>query len=224
MPRAALFDMDGTLYDSMPNHVAAWQQMLAEAGIKVEAEEILLAEGRTGTDTVRMIFRRHLGQEIPDDECRRLYRRKAELFTGMPAVCLMPGAQELVGAVREAGMITVLVTGSGQNSLLHRLEEDFPGVFPENRRITAYNVTQGKPHPEPYLRGMEMAGVSPSEAMAFDNAPLGVQSASAAGAFTVGVITGAIPPESLVNAGADIVFTSMRECAAEVSASLSGGM
>lgn len=222
MPRAALFDMDGTLYDSMPNHVAAWQQMLAEAGIKVDSEEILLAEGRTGTDTVRMIFRRYLGQEISDDECRRLYRRKAELFACMPPVCLMPGAQELVGAVREAGMITVLVTGSGQNSLLHRLEEDFPGAFPENRRVTAYNVTHGKPHPEPYLRGMEMAGVTPSEAIAFDNAPLGVESASAADAFTVGVITGAIPQESLVNAGADIVFTSMRECADVVSAFLAG--
>lgn len=212
-PRAALFDMDGTLYDSMPNHVKAWQQMLREAGIEVEPAELLLAEGRTGTDTVRQLFMRHLSQEISDEDCRRLYRRKAELFTSMPPVTLMPGAQKLVKAVRDAGLTTVLVTGSGQGSLLERLEADFPGAFPQNRRVTAYNVSRGKPDPEPYLKGMEMASVLPRQTIAFDNAPLGVQSACNAGALTIGIVTGPIPPQSLVDAGADIVFNSMPQCA-----------
>ncbi|MDE7032402.1 MAG: HAD hydrolase-like protein, partial [Muribaculaceae bacterium] len=98
--------MDGTLYDSMPNHVKAWQQMLREAGIEVEPAELLLAEGRTGTDTVRQLFMRHLSQELSDEDCRRLYRRKAELFTSMPPVTLMPGAQKLVKAVCDAGLTT----------------------------------------------------------------------------------------------------------------------
>lgn len=215
--RAALFDMDGTLYDSMPNHVRAWQQMFGEMEINIEPAEILMAEGRTGADTVRMVFNKHLDRDISDDECRRLYRRKAQLFAGMPPVALMPGARKLVEACRRAGLITVLVTGSGQNTLLERLEQDFPGAFPENRRVTAYNVTHGKPAPEPYLKGMEMAAVRPFESIAFDNAPLGVRSAASAGALTIGVVTGSIPPESLAEAGADAVFTSMQRCADDLA-------
>ena len=212
--------MDGTLYDSMPNHVKAWQQMLRESGIEVEPAELLLAEGRTSTDTVRQVFMRHLGREISDEDCRRLYRRKAELFTAMPPVTLMPGAQKLVKAVRDAGLTTVLVTGSGQGSLLDRLEEDFPGAFPQSRRVTAYNVSRGKPAPEPYLKGMEIASVLPQQSIAFDNAPLGVRSACDAGALTIGVVTGPIPSQSLSDAGADIVFTSMPECADTIAEAL----
>lgn len=214
--------MDGTLYDSMPRHVKAWTQMFSEAGIEIEQTEILLAEGRTGRDTIRKIFRERRGKEMTDDDCTRLYARKAELFAAMPSVSLMPGAQQLVEAVRQAGLTTVLVTGSGQGSLLGRLEEDFPGAFPENRRVTAFNVTHGKPHPEPYLRAMEMAGVQPWEAIAFDNAPLGVESGAASGALTVGILTGPIPPQALADAGADIVYPSMQDCADSLAEYFSG--
>lgn len=219
-PKAALFDMDGTLYDSMPRHVAAWTQMLAENGIEIEPVTILMDEGRTGTDTVRDIFRKHCGIDISDDECRRLYRRKAELFAGMAKVDIMPGATKLVRAAMDAGLTTVLVTGSGQGSLLGRLDSDFPGAFPENRRVTAYNVTHGKPHPEPYLKAMEIAGVRPHEAIAFDNAPLGVRSAAAANALAIGIVTGPIAPDALHMAGADAVFLSMQECADSVADAL----
>lgn len=198
--------------------------MLREAGIDVEPAELLLAEGRTGADTVRRIFKSHLGREVSDDDCQRLYRRKAELFTSMPPVTLMPGAQKLVKAVRDAGLTTVLVTGSGQGSLLERLEEDFPGAFPQSHRVTAYNVSRGKPAPEPYLKGMEIASVLPHQAIAFDNAPLGVRSACDAGALTIGVVTGPIPPQSLADAGADIVFTSMPECADAIADALNSAM
>lgn len=213
-PLAALFDMDGTLYDSMPGHVKAWQQMFGDEGIEIEPLDILMAEGRTGTDTVRQIFLDRRGRRISDDDCRRMYSRKAEIFAAMPPVPLMPGAHRLVQAAAKAGLITVLVTGSGQKNLFERLEQDFPGAFPPERRVTALNVTHGKPSPEPFLKGLELAGVQPHQAMAFDNAPLGVLSAARAKVLTIGVVTGPIPAQALTDAGADAIFLSMSECAA----------
>lgn len=213
-PKAALLDMDGTLYDSMRGHGYAWLTMLNEFGIPATLTEILLSEGRTGKDTVEGLFRKYLNREATPEDCERLYRRKAEIFASLPPHELMPGAQQLVTELQRRGLTTVLVTGSGQGSLLDRLNTDYPDAFPADRRVTAYSVTHGKPHPEPFLRGMEIAGVEPRQALAFDNAPLGVESASRAGAITVGIVTGDIPVESLIEAGADIVYTSMPECAA----------
>lgn len=212
-PRAALFDMDGTLYDSMPGHAKAWLTMLDELGIQSTETEILMAEGRTGRDTIKMLYDKYLHRDATDDDCRRLYARKSELFAALPPVNVMPGAQQLVSQMIADGLTTVLVTGSGQNTLLNRLPQDFGDAFPADRRVTAHNVEHGKPHPEPFLRGMQLAGVEPRQAIAFDNAPLGVESASRAGALTVGIVTGNIPVEALVEAGADIVYTSMPECA-----------
>ena len=124
---------------------------------------------------------------------------------------LMSGAKEAVGEVLRAGVPSVLVTGSGQASILERLAADYPEAF--KLRVTAHDVIHGKPDPEPYLKGMEMAGVDNTHAVAIDNAPLGVESASRAGAFTIGVRTGPIPAETLAAAGADIVVSSMAECA-----------
>lgn len=212
--KAALFDMDGTLYDSMPRHAKAWLTMLAEKHISATESEILLAEGRTGRDIVRLICEKYQHRHASDEECSAWYERKAELFRSYGQPDLMPGAIELVEAVRRAGLTTVLVTGSAQGSLLGRLANDFPGVFPPERRVTALNVSHGKPLPEPFLRGMEMAGSSPADTIAFDNAPLGVESAHRAGCYTVGIVTGNIPVEALREAGADLTFPSMAACAA----------
>ena len=114
---------------------------------------------------------------------------------------------------KEVNMRRVLVTGSGQRSLIDRLEKDFPGAFTSSMMVTSRDVKCGKPHPEPFIKAMEMARVRPSQAIAIENAPLGVKSASAAGAFTVAVTTGPIPREELIKAGAAIVFDSMEQCA-----------
>ena len=78
--------------------------------------------------------------------------------------------------------------------------------------MTAYDVRRGKPDPEPYLVGLAKAGAMPTEGVGVDNAPLGVESASRAGLFTIGVRTGPLKPGSLLEAGADIELESMEEC------------
>ncbi len=213
-PRAVLFDMDGVLYDSMPGHARAWKGVCDSIGIAADENEFFSHEGRTGAATIDILIRRAFGRPATDDECRNLYRLKTELFAAQPRpVPCMPGARAAVEASRAGGCTTVLVTGSGQGSLLDRLENDYSGAFPANRRVTGNDVKHGKPHPEPYLKGIEIAGVEKWQAIGVDNAPLGVESASRAGLFTIGVRTGPIEAGSLLAAGADIEVEGMEECA-----------
>lgn len=210
-PKVALIDMDGTLYDSMPSHARAWQQMMAEIGIEVPYEELFLHEGRTGAATINILIRRAFGRDATPDECRELYRRKTELFRALPEVPPMPGAAEFLEFMKATGIRRVLVTGSGQRSLLDRLNRDFPGAFSDDLMITSANVTKGKPDAEPYLAAMKLAGAHPNECIVIENAPLGVKSGHAAGVFTIGVNTGPIDAKLLDDAGADIVYPSMKD-------------
>ena len=211
--RAVLFDMDGVLYDSMPGHCKAWKQMCDENGIEAQPEEFLVYEGRTGASTIDILFRRQFGHGASPDDVKRLYGRKSELFKAMGNAPLMPGGREAVGQVRIAGATPVLVTGSGQASILERLNMDYDGAFPAEFRVTAHDVRHGKPDPEPYLMGADKVGLPLWRCIGVDNAPLGVESASKAGVFTVGVRTGALPEGALTSAGADIELNSMAECA-----------
>lgn len=208
-PRAALIDMDGTLYDSMPNHARAWRQMAAEIGIDLPEADFFRYEGRTGASTIDIIFREAFGRGATEEEKKELYRRKTEIFAEMPPVSLMPGARQMLEFLDAVGVKRVLVTGSGQSTLLNRLDKDFPGAFQKDLRITSRDVKIGKPSPEPYLKAMELAGVRQNECFVIENAPLGVEAGHAAKLFTVGVNTGPLRQEELSDAGADIVFPSM---------------
>ncbi|MDE7159780.1 MAG: HAD-IA family hydrolase [Muribaculaceae bacterium] len=207
--RAALIDMDGVLYDSMKYHTLAWQRMMAEYGVECDRDEFYLYEGMTGAATIDLIFERELGRKASDEEKREMYRRKTELFNELGRKELMPGAQEMIATLRRAGIRTVLVTGSGQGSLLGRLDEDYPGAFPADRRVTAHDVTHGKPDPEPYLRGLEKAGTSPEETIVIENAPLGVRAGVASGCRTLAVTTGSIPREAFEAENPAAIFPSM---------------
>ncbi|MDE6310878.1 MAG: HAD hydrolase-like protein [Muribaculaceae bacterium] len=213
-PRAVLFDMDGVLFNSMPGHAAAWKRMCDENGIPASEEEFFAYEGRTGASTINILFRRTYGREASTEEIEKLYARKSELFRKMPPVDTMAGAREALDLCRTEGIPSVLVTGSGQSSLLKRLDAEFPEAFPSGRRVTAADVSHGKPDPEPFIKGREKAGagIVPEAVVAVDNAPLGVRSASESGAFTIGVNTGPIPHGALLEAGADIELKSMEEC------------
>lgn len=212
-PKAALIDMDGTLYDSMPRHAQAWKRMTDEIGLSIPIDEFYLHEGRTGAATINIFFRRAYGRDATDDEVKELYGRKTRYFNELPAVSVMPGAAELLGFLKSIGMKMVLVTGSGQSSLINRVDEDFPGIFEPGMKLTAADVRRGKPAPDPYLAAMRLAGTAPAESIVIENAPLGVESGSTSGAFTIGVTTGPVPAETLSDSGADIVFPSMKSLA-----------
>ncbi|MCH5240506.1 MAG: HAD-IA family hydrolase [Muribaculaceae bacterium] len=208
--KAALIDMDGVLFDSMPFHAASWHRLFTELGVTTSRpEEYYLYEGMKGSDTIGMILKRELDIDTTEEERREIYAKKAELFKDCGQAPAMPGAAKMLAGLKKLGIDTYLVTGSAQGSLLDNLDSLYPGFFPKEKRITALDVKNGKPHPEPYLRGVEKAGVDPSQAIVIENAPLGVRAGKAAGLFTIAVTTGPIPAEAFVKEKADIIFPDM---------------
>lgn len=203
---AVLFDMDGVLFDSMPRHAYAWCTTLHELGLAFTEEECYLHEGRTGSGTINIVFQRTYGREATEEEVQRIYARKTALFESQSEAPIMPGALELLNQVKAAGLQRVLVTGSGQEALLTRLNRHFPGQFDVDKMVTAYDVKRGKPDPEPFLMGLHKAGAAPHQAIVVENAPLGIQAAKAAGVFTIAVNTGLLKDSHLWEAGADLVI------------------
>ena len=209
-PKAVLFDMDGVLYDSMPNHAIAWQESMAKFGIHMTADDAYATEGARGVDTIRQMVRQQLHREINEAEAQRMYDEKSRIFHSLPEAPLMPGILDLMRQIQAAGMQCGIVTGSGQLPLIQRLQKDF-GAFVDQAHITtAYDVKHGKPAPDPYLMGLRKAGdLKPYEAIVVENAPLGVRSGHAARIFTIAVNTGPLPNEVLLDAGANILFPTM---------------
>ena len=213
MIKAALFDMDGVLYDSMPNQSIAWHEVMTSYGVKCQPEDFYMYEGRTGFKTINILFNQSFGRDATVEEQKEIYGKKCIRFIELEKTKPMPGTLEVLKKVKEHGITPLVVTGSGQFSLLDRLEADFPGFFKKELIVTAYDVKLGKPHPEPYLIGLKKAGVKASEAIVIENAPLGVESGKAAGIYTIAVNTGPLANDVLLNAGADCIYHTMFELA-----------
>lgn len=207
--KAALIDMDGTIYDSMRGHTAAWHRMMTELGVATSRDEFYLYEGMTGQATIDLLFQRAFGRSASPEEAKELYSRKTRYFRETDEGKKMPDADRMLSILKNNGITCVLVTGSGQRSLIEKVCCDFPGVFEPDKMITSRDVVNGKPAPEPYLKAMELVGVSLDECIVIENAPLGVQSGVAAGVFTIGITTGPILEEKMIEAGADVVYPSM---------------
>jgi len=210
--KAVIFDMDGVLYDSMPAHADSWQKTMEEFGYTTtHPAEFYLHEGRLGHATINIITEREFGRQATEKEVKEIYQRKTELFQQYNSGATMPRAKEVLDYVREKGLKPVLVTGSGQPSLLDRLDTHFPGIFTPETMVTAFDVVNGKPDPEPFLMGLQKGGnLRPNQAIVIENAPLGIESAVGAGIFTIAVNTGTLPDSVLTDAGASVVSGSMK--------------
>ena len=208
--KAVLFDMDGVLFDSMPYHSEAWHKVMKSHGLTLSREEAYMHEGRTGASTINIVFQRELGREATQEEIESIYQEKSVLFNLYPEAKPMPGAWELLQKVKKDGLIPMVVTGSGQLSLLERLEHNYPGMFHKELMVTAFDVKYGKPNPEPYLMALEKGGIKADEAVVVENAPLGVEAGHNAGIFTIAVNTGPLNGQVLLDAGADLLFPSMQ--------------
>lgn len=208
--KAVLFDMDGVLYDSMPAHDKSWQQTMDEMGLSHLPHEFFLQEGRLGQSTINTVFQRNLHRDATEEESNKIYARKSELFQQYNSGKTIPGAAEILELVQANGLQPILVTGSGQPSLLDRLDIHFPGAFTPETMVTAFDVVQGKPDPEPYLQGLKKGGnLKPNQAIVIENAPLGIEAAVGAGIFTIAVNTGPLDNAVLTDAGASLIFGSM---------------
>jgi len=184
-PKAVLFDMDGVLYDSMPHHAIAWQRSMATFGIHMTEDDAYATEGARGIDTIRKMVLQQRGEEITLERAQEMYDEKTRQFHAMGEAKVMPGIRELMTQIHRQGLCIGVVTGSGQRPLIARLLTDFGEFLDEQHIVTAYDVTRGKPNPDPYLMGMKKAGVEPWQTVVVENAPLGVLAGVASRAFTI---------------------------------------
>lgn len=207
--KAALIDMDGVIYDSMKYHAEAFRRLFKEEGVPGNPEDVYLYEGMRGADLVNMMYTRAYGHGISKERARELYELKSKYFYEIGRNEPMVGADRMLNAIKKHALRRVLVTGSAQVKLLDGVNRDYPDIFLPGDRVTALDVVNGKPDPEPYLKGLAIAGVPAEEAIVIENAPLGVRAGKAAGIFTVAVTTGPIPREAFEQEGADIIFSSM---------------
>jgi HAD superfamily hydrolase (TIGR01509 family) len=207
-----LFDMDGVLYDSMPNHAIAWQQSMAQFGILMTADDAYATEGARGVDTIRQMVKKQQGRNIDEAEAQRMYDVKSHIFHSLSEAPIMPGVLDLMHQIQSDGIQIGVVTGSGQRPLIQRILSDFKEYVDEKHITTAYDVKHGKPNPDPYLVGLKKAGdLMPYEAIVVENAPLGVRAGVAAKIFTIAVNTGPLPAQILLDANADLLFPTMKE-------------
>ena len=213
-PKVVLFDMDGVLYNSMPNHAIAWQQSMATFGIEMTAADAYATEGARGVDTIRKMVKRQQGRTIDEAEAQRMYDEKTRIYHEQPEAPVMEGVLQLMAQLKADGINCGVVTGSGQRPLIARILKDFGEYVDESHITTAYDVKRGKPNPDPYLMGLQKAGgLNPWEAIVVENAPLGVEAGVAARIFTVAVNTGPLPAQALIGAGADLQFPTMTDLA-----------
>lgn len=211
-PKVVLFDMDGVLYNSMPNHAIAWQKAMRSFGLDMTEHDAYATEGQRGIDTIRIMAKEQLDKDITEQQAQEMYDEKARIFGLLPEAPVMEGAKELMQQIKNSGLQIGIVTGSGQRPLIERLQRDFGNFVDTEHIVTAYDVKRGKPAPDPYIMGLKKAGnMKPWEGIVVENAPLGVCAGSSARIFTVGVNTGPLPDCDLWQQGADMVFSSMAE-------------
>ncbi|KGN78237.1 beta-phosphoglucomutase [Porphyromonadaceae bacterium COT-184 OH4590] len=209
--KAVFFDMDGILFDSMPYHAEAWHKAMADVGLDFPLYEAYLHEGRTGDSTIDETFIKHYGVKADRTTKDKIYGIKVKYFEQYPPAKQISGVSDVLTFLKSKKIQILVVTGSAQITQLERIQTAFPNIVDKNKIISAFDVEHGKPHPEPYLKALDIAEISADEAIVIENAPLGVRSAVAAGIFTIAVNTGILNKNVLVEEGAHIVLDNMKE-------------
>jgi beta-phosphoglucomutase len=204
--RAILFDMDGVVVDSMRYHADGWQTVFKEnCGIDLTREDVLRREGMSGLSSIVDIFIEK-GIEVPSEsELVRLREKKLELFE-QNEIQVFPEMRTILEFLHFKNIRMGLVTGSLRRSVQHVLKDDILKYF--RAIVTVDDISIGKPHPQPYLYGIDRLGVEKSSVLAVENAPMGITSAKGAGidCFAIETTLG----EDFLS-GADKVFKNHRE-------------
>jgi mannitol-1-/sugar-/sorbitol-6-phosphatase len=195
---ALLFDMDGVLINSTPAVARVWSHWAVERGFD-PVEVVGRAHGRPSLTTVRE-YLPHADHEL---ENREVERREIEDVEG---VLQLPGVSELLAGLPEDRWTIV-------TSCTRRLAEvriRAAGLPLPPKMVTSNDITHGKPHPDPYLKGASILGFPAEDCIVVEDAPAGVRSGKAAGARVIGLKT-TVQEAELREAGADWVLNNCAE-------------
>jgi len=181
--RAVLLDVDGVVVNSIDNHITAWCAALkAIKGIDLDPCIIRLTEGRRSRDVAKSILNLH-GVPVSDDDVDMIVTRKHELMENMEALAIIPETRSFIEIARRRGVRVVLVTASIRTRAIAVAKTVGPGLI--DSVVCGEDTTKGKPSPEPYTRALETIHCSAEDAIAVENAPLGIDSAQGAGVYCI---------------------------------------
>jgi len=207
--RALIFDLDGTLVDTVYAHVFSWQQTLAEAGMPIDGWRIHRRIGMSGGLFARAIAR-ELGRPLSQDETAALQRRHGELFDQMlPERRPLPGAVELLAHLREAGIVHGVATSGAKPQIDTSLEA--LQIGPETVVIERGDVARAKPEPDLFLACAERMRVSPHECYVIGDAVWDLLAARRANMLGIGLLSGGYGEGELTKAGAYRVYRDPAE-------------
>lgn len=174
--------MDGTILDTEPSWIRAETALVQRFGGSWSLEQALTLVGRGLEDSAGILQQHGVRLTVPDIIDILTDEVVADLASGMP---WQPGALELLGALREAGVPTALVTMS-----VRRMADAVVAAIPFRAFdvvVSGSEARRPKPFPDPYLQAAEALGVDPASAVAIEDSPTGLAAAVAAGATVVGV-------------------------------------
>jgi beta-phosphoglucomutase len=184
--KGIIFDMDGVLVDAMPFHCKAIQTAAKqEVNIDIAQRDVYLLEGMPGEEMVKELLRhnRFTGkiEELSDDDpdkldsiAHRIHERKKKVFQQINASAPINGARELVYSI---GCKKALVSGAAKQEVDSIINKYFgKDVF--DVVVSGEDLEEGKPSPDPFRTALTKMGLTESEAIVIENAPLGVKAAN----------------------------------------------
>lgn len=201
---AILFDLDGTLVDSVYQHVLAWREALEQLGIELSVWRIHRRIGMSGGLFVNALLR-ETGRQVSAEEAIRLQRLHAEAYTRqIKQVRPLPGARELLAYLTKAGVPWAIATSGRRETAGPALEA--LGIGSEAVIITRDQVAHAKPDPDLFLAAAEGLGALPSEAVVVGDSVWDLLAARRAHALGAGLLSGGYGQEELERAGAYRVY------------------
>jgi beta-phosphoglucomutase len=205
---AVLFDLDGVLIDATDLHYRVWDEFARARGFVPSREQILATNGRRADETIRL----WLGSSLTDHQVAAIAAERETHFNWLlekESVRVLPGATEFVHALqRSAVPMAVATSATPENARLSLSRARMEGIF--DIVITAADVANGKPDPEPYLKAAERLGVSATTCLVIEDSVLGIRSAKSAGAKCLALAT-TFPRESLSVESPDWLVASFAE-------------
>lgn len=176
--RALLFDLDGTLIDSMPLHHQAWRQWHAEMDLPFDEHGFFEATaGRTNQEILAELFPRH-GQA----ERQAMAERKEALYRSAAASQLgeVPGALRVLDAARAQGLKLAICTAAPDANIAVAFERFGLGEIVQTT-VSPEQGFRGKPHPDLFVEAARRLGLATGACLVFEDAPLGIEAARRAG-------------------------------------------
>jgi HAD superfamily hydrolase (TIGR01509 family) len=206
---ALLFDLDGTLIDSVYQHVIAWRHALAKLDIDLSVWRIHRRIGMSGGLFVSALLR-ETGRSLSDADIEALQRdHAAQYLAQVDSIRALPGARELLTALTARGVPWAIAT-SGRAAMA-RAALAMLGLPADAPMVTRDMVQHAKPDPDLFLAAAALIGVDPRHAWVVGDSVWDLLAARRAGALGIGLLSGGYGREELERAGAYRVYADPRE-------------